>query len=786
MNNSIQCSLESSTTKMDLNSASDGIYLIPDLEGLAGLPDIRTTSGVNAGYDGGWTSAQNYDARLISIRGVIANPDVAQVEALRRKLASLVGQGHKEQLTLRIVTEAGNAYAISVRTISCEMALQRVLTKQEFLIQLRADDPLIYDDGASGGTEAILHVQQALGGFEINFELPLAIGGGDENVTIENGAEMTYPLITLTGPLHSPTVVNITTNQQMQILADLIGDGQEWANPIELTGATITISDAIEDAPMTIKKIEGNATQANYMSPNIFNRATATEDVGLIWANGNTTSTTNAVSSDYIAVSANEKIWMNYNAMIMFYNSSKTYLGALQSDGTYAKQQGVIKSNFTVTNNSSVAYMRLGFRPVNNNSENMKAKTDIMVNKGDSLLPYEAYGQAPNPLNPQIIQMVTGKQTVSITDGNSTQTFDIDLNGSNIFTGNIAQFDDTGGTGTTYTYFKLPDQKNYILKLTAKNNISAQNPAKYLGFTANGGNASGGYEWAWYGTTLTAQAGDVFLVQNGTYDCVSLYPKNDETLQWFNTNFDVELYPTIELLKTGTYADYIWNDNGTWKIHHAIKKAVATVSWSNRASNFDSTNTARYQFTNFMTSDPPAVTTEGLCEYFVLNPSNYSTDVEGFGFSASHLWFRGNKSTIGSDSSAVYSWFSAHPQTIYYPLETPTEETITDATLISQLETISQLYEGDNTITITPASGATGTLTIEYMSELIGNVADKVVIDSQARTITLNGQDAYHLKADGSEFITLAPGDNTMYLTSAQTSDTGYAEVKFKQGHLTI
>ena len=217
MNNNIQCSIESSTTKIELNSAVDGVFLVPELEGLSGLPEIRTTSGVNAGYDGGWTSAQNYDARLITIRGVIANPDVAQVEAKRRAIASLLGQGRKEQLTLRLTTEAGNSYAVAVRTISCEMALQRVLTTQEFLIQLRADDPLIYDDGASAGTEAILHVQKALGGFEINFELPLAIGGGADPTVVQNGQETVYPILKLYGPLHSPTVVNITTNQQFKI-----------------------------------------------------------------------------------------------------------------------------------------------------------------------------------------------------------------------------------------------------------------------------------------------------------------------------------------------------------------------------------------------------------------------------------------------------------------------------------------------------------------------------------------------------------------------------------------
>lgn len=227
---------------MNLNSAADGIFLVPELEGLAGLPEIRTTSGVNAGYDGGWTSAQNYDARLIAIRGVIADKDIAKVEATRRMLVSLLGQGRKEQLTLHFTTEAGNAYTVNVRTISCEMALQRVLNKQDFLIQLRADDPLIYDDGASGGTEAVLRVQQALGGFEINFGLPLAISGSSDATAVENGAEPVYPVIKLYGPLHSPTVVNMTTNQQMQIIADL--DETHGTIVIDSQARTITLNGA--------------------------------------------------------------------------------------------------------------------------------------------------------------------------------------------------------------------------------------------------------------------------------------------------------------------------------------------------------------------------------------------------------------------------------------------------------------------------------------------------------------------------------------------------------------
>ncbi len=243
MNNNIQCSLESSTTKINLNSIEDGIFLQPELAGLTGLPEIRTSSGVNAGYDGGWTSAQYYDARSISINGVIVNRDVTKLEETRRKLVSLCGQGRKESLKLNFVTEAGNAYTVFVRTTGCEMSLQRVKVRQEFLLQFRADDPLIYDDGASSGTAAILHVQNALGGFEINFELPLLIGGGADVTTVENGPEMVYPVINLYGPLHTPKIVNQTTNQQLQISADLATNDvvtiDSQARTITLNGADI-------------------------------------------------------------------------------------------------------------------------------------------------------------------------------------------------------------------------------------------------------------------------------------------------------------------------------------------------------------------------------------------------------------------------------------------------------------------------------------------------------------------------------------------------------------------
>ena len=103
---------------------------------------------------------------------------------------------------------------------------------------------------------------------------------------------------------------------------------------------------------------------------------------------------------------------------------------------------------------------------------------------------------------------------------------------------------------------------------------------------------------------------------------------------------------------------------------------------------------------------------------------------------------------------------------------------------MAQLNHAYSLYIGENNIlSVTP--NLMPEIKIAYATEKTEH-RDLVSIDSQARTITFNGADAYHLMAEGSEFITIAPGDNDMYLTSAQTSDEGYAIVKFKQGYLSI
>lgn len=432
MNNQIQLVLKSSTAEMPLNDHELGVYLTPELDGLVGLPEIRTTSGVNSGYDGGWTSAQNYNARSITIRGVIANTDVATVERLRKQLVSLAGQGKSEELTLDLVTEAGNAYTLQVRTIALEMAMQSVLEKQEFMLQLRADDPLIYDAGESAH-EATLQVAKATGGFTIDFELPLAITGGSEESVVNNdGLEEVPTIVKMYGALHNPKIINQTNNEQMQIMTDLGYAEGAWYTPSEASeGTNISLANTPDSAPFSDIQLKGSTTQNTLSGKNLFDGGTPDYTGQSAW--------TGYGSSNYSIVDGGYSFPDRYNAIAFEFDNlvegeDYTFSADYVGNATFYFSVGVnmynggsslphsyqdygaktTKQRMTFTFTAS-ATNRIGINSGYTSGTTLTI-TNIQLEKG-SATAYEPYcgGTAsPNPDYPQAIQTVTGENAVKI------------------------------------------------------------------------------------------------------------------------------------------------------------------------------------------------------------------------------------------------------------------------------------------------------------------------------------------------------------------------------------
>ena len=819
--NNMQLTIESSTTSMDLNDHQTGIYLVPELDGMTGLPEIRTSSGVNAGYDGGWTSAQNYDARLITIRGVIAHPVVSTVETIRRQLVSLVGQGRKEALTLRLTTEAGNVYTVFVRTIACTMALQRVLTSQEFQIQFRADDPLIYDDGASSGTAGILRVQRALGGFEINFNLPLFIGGGSTGTPIENGgSETVYPIINLYGPLHSPTVINSTTNQQMQLLADLAYE-DNWQTPATASGSSFQIT-GIEGAPLTLTELKGNATQNGTPTPDAPVAVQTTTGENVVKITGKNLFDKNNYNilncwptSSSIAHGNNWSIWIpcepntTYSVTKMIcqptdHDRFRIVTTAVEPNYGVAVVNAVNPGSGNTTGQITTGATAKYLMVVLENTDTAPTTTlpemlgSVQIEKGSTATPYQAYTEQDYEVN-------LGK--------NLSPTASI--NNVTWASSSVTALKDVLNSLQAGTY-----SISMNFTLTERNDTS--DASKYGLYLANsGGNLTdNAHEWGDSPVGTTKHYSKTFTIsqsQVGNYSTVHLYgcgiTGTGATGKANVTEIQIELgqpttyapyFTPIELAKIGNYQDRIYKNDGKWYIEKQVGKY--TLDGSSDENWYLSQNALKCNALN-------APTSQQYGQGYAPNNTNYNLNNTSLVAQASNLGvaIRADQALAGTKDSgvglssyangggttdAIYiakgsytlaSWktlIQATPLICYYALATPTTTEITNTTLLSQLNFIANLYGGTNNITLV-GTGAQGEIGVEYMTE--NDIRrDVAVVDSQARTITINGSDAYHLKADGSEFITIAPGTNDMSLTSAQTSDEGYAEIKYKQGYLSI
>lgn len=109
----------------------------------------------------------------------------------------------------------------------------------------------------------------------------------------------------------------------------------------------------------------------------------------------------------------------------------------------------------------------------------------------------------------------------------------------NLFSGDYSQFDNTGGEGELYDYFKLPHNTTYTLTLIAKNDFTG-NGSTYLGFTGNGGNANNGYIWLIRNAT-NVHKGDILTYTTNEYGYISMYSNNATTLQLFMDNFYIML-----------------------------------------------------------------------------------------------------------------------------------------------------------------------------------------------------------------------------------------------------
>ena len=162
----------------------------------------------------------------------------------------------------------------------------------------------------------------------------------------------------------------------------------------------------------------------------------------------------------------------------------------------------------------------------------------------------------------------------------------------------------------------------------------------------------------------------------------------------------------IELCKIGDCQDYLYKNNEKWFKHKEIGKVVFDGSESWEFSSKSNIPTPRsvillssyidfqslIYYSNYFTNDDE--NTSNRLRFYV-QQSNYRKDI--------YLSLDNEIVGISSDDSnatrleKIKTWLSTHNTIVYYVLATPTEEEITDTSLIAQLEALDNIYNQKGT-----------------------------------------------------------------------------------------
>lgn len=325
---------------------------------------------------------------------------------------------------------------------------------------------------------------------------------------------------------------------------------------------------------------------------------------------------------------------------------------------------------------------------------------DFQIEAGSTATAYEPYvgGLAsPNPDFPQLVQTVTGSQTVSVV-------------GKNLWGGFTSPFSRTAGTvnfttnadGTIYasgtassTAFSINNTEattnNLFKTLPAGTYRVSSKDSAPSGVEIRVNKLSDGSVIATAPTSFTlTETTNVFVglrVASGTNISTTVCPQIElgsaTTYEPYQGgSYGVNL-GSMELCKIGTYQDYIYKSGSDWYVHRAIGKTVldGTEDWfksgTSAIDRFGVPNTYFGSVTSMSSSTT-------ISDHFRYNSGAiYGT----YHISGTNVYFDYTPNGTTTKDQWV-SWLSSNHTTVYYVVGTPTDTQITDADLIADLEAL--------------------------------------------------------------------------------------------------
>ena len=408
-------------------------------------------------------------------------------------------------------------------------------------------------------------------------------------------------------------------------------------------------------------------------------------------------------------------------------------------------------------------------------------KLIITTSPISSIADYEPYvgGTAsPNPDYPQEVQTVTGRQVVTITDGDSqSQEYEINL-GKNLFDkDNFPSVDGfiradnytlTSSSSNKTTYIQVSPNTTYTFSgfsLGVALVVGTFNKVPALGDVANVRILKGASDTTVTITTGTSDSYIAFMYKTSsdTLDTSAFQIEKGSTATTYAPYFT-----PIELCKIGTYQDYIYKSGEDWYVHKNIGNAVFNGSEAWGAA---STSPNMYYLANAVS---PAVVEypSGFSDYFTVvtrYPNQHLGELAIRGANKTDLMIRYDSM---ADVTALTTWFGTHNTSLYYPLATPTDTQITNSALIAQLNALNagDTYDGTTVITVASENLAgplevtvSSNITKTYTEVEIGSPFTITDVEGKSSNTTLDGNVyvdwAYNKKQYSFDLFNLTPQD---------------------------
>lgn len=427
----------------------------------------------------------------------------------------------------------------------------------------------------------------------------------------------------------------------------------------------------------------------------------------------------------------------------------RLYYSTSSSDyNQFTLSKGNKSASVTITSPAVMFYIWGGGTTV---GQDIDMTLKLQLESGGSYTSFEPYvggTPSPNPDYPQAVQTVTGEQTVEIVGKNIFDKASLvvgSLQGDGSITGTLTDYQTSGFMRVIAgeTYYKTTSGSARLKFF----NANKEPLTSAYDDIANAGNAQAftpPENAAYMRLTVTTAYFDTLQIELGT--TATAYAP------YHATTYPISL-GSIELCKLGDYQDYIYKDGDSWKVHKATTKKTLvgegnTFGKSGNSSNnsfyyASNANTGHYVFSDIDTaplggSATSTIVPSAACNAFIVkSPSaTVGTNTQGATFdyivntnvTELRLGF-GLSSTITS-TALLRSWLDTNKPIFYYGLATPTDTTITDSTLIAQLEAIrtAALENGTNTITNSAAdSNLAGDMEITYYGYNPTNRYDKFI-----------------------------------------------------------